>query len=81
MSNKNIQGPVENEEDEAPTEDAEGDDDAEVLQDMDEDEEEGDEGSAEDEKGDDADEADEDGEKGSDDEESLGEILREGDSD
>ena len=45
---------------------------------MDEDETEGDEGSADDEKGD---EADEDGEKGSDDEESLGDILGEGDSD
>ena len=45
---------------------------------MDEDKTEGDEGSADDEKGD---EADEDGEKGSDDEESLGDILGEGDSD
>ena len=76
-----IQGPVEKEVNDAPPEDAEDDDGDEVLIDMDEEDEEveGEGKSADDEKGD---EADEDGEKGSDDEEeSLGEILGDGDSD
>ena len=77
-----IQGPVEKEDNEAPPEDAEDKDGDDVLIDMDEEDEVEDEESADDEKGDEADEGEEDGEKSSDDEEeSLGEILGDGDSD